>query len=418
MASRIEVSRKLKTAYTRATKGEKSVILDTFCQSTGLSRSCARGYLTSKTRGKKNVVRIDRRQSRPTKYSTAAKEKLVWLWRVMFMPCGKYLVAERAQWIAALEAHGELVLGQHGWTDSVRTEVLAMSAATVDRYLNPERARLKLKGISTTKPGALLRHSIKIRKAGDECEAEPGFMEVDTVAHCGPTLKGEFARTLTLTDVFTGWIHLEAMRNNAHVHIRSALDAAIDTIPYQVQGLDCDNGSELINYDVVNWAAGRQIFFTRARPYKKNDQAHVESKNNHVVRRYGFYYRYDTEAERQTLDQLWKVVCLKMNFFTATKKPIGWTSDAVGRRKRLYDNPKTPLERLLDADVLSIAQIQELKDQRDSLNPASLSREIVRLQCVLTSLAKAKTDSLMAVVEDAKRRRLKSMQGGLKVNPG
>ena len=418
MASRIEVTRQLKSAYSRATKGEKSAILDTFCQSTGLSRPSARRYLTSKTLGKKNIVRIDRRQCRPVKYSAAAKEKLVWLWRVMYMPCGKYLVAERAQWIASLEAHGELVPGQNGWTESVRAEVLSMSAATVDRYLNPERARLRLKGISTTKPGTLLRNSIKIRKAGDECEAEPGFMEVDTVAHCGPTLKGEFARTLTMTDVFTGWIHLEAMRNNAHVHIRAALDAAIDTIPSQVQGLDCDNGSELINYDVVDWAAGRKIFFTRARPYKKNDQAHVESKNNHVVRRYGFYYRYDTEAERQTLAALWKVVCLKMNFFTATKKPIGWASDAVGRRKRLYDEPRTPFERLLDADVLSVEQIQEIISLHDSLNPALLTREILRLQSILTGLAKTKTDNLTAEVEDANNKRLKTQQGGLKISSG
>jgi predicted transcriptional regulator len=150
MASRIEVTQQLKSAYSRATKGEKAAILDTFCQSTGLSRSSARRYLTSKTLGKKNIVRIDRRQCRSMKYSAAAKEKLVWLWRVMYMPCGKYLVAERAQWITSLEAHGELVPGQNGCTESVRAELLSMSAATVDRYLNPERARLRLKGISTT----------------------------------------------------------------------------------------------------------------------------------------------------------------------------------------------------------------------------------------------------------------------------
>lgn len=147
------------------------------------------------------------------------------------MPCGKYLVAARALWVTTLEKHGELVLNHAGWTESVRSEVLAMSAATVDRYLKDERDRLRIKGISTTKPGALLRNSIKIRKAGDEMEAEPGFFEVDTVAHCGPTLKGEFARTLSLTDVHTGWIHLEVLRNNAHVHIRSALDRAFSAIP-------------------------------------------------------------------------------------------------------------------------------------------------------------------------------------------
>lgn len=147
--------------------------------------------------------------------------------------------------------------------------MLQMSAATVDRYLKEERERLRLKGISTSKPGVLLRNSIQIRKAGDEMPPEPGFFEADTVAHCGPTLKGEFARSLVMTDVIVGWIHLEVLRNNAHVHIRNGLDAAIDGIPYQVEGLDCDNGSELINYDVLNWAAGKNIFFTRARPTGK-----------------------------------------------------------------------------------------------------------------------------------------------------
>ena len=333
----------------------------------------------------------------------------------MFTPCGKYLVAALPQWISSLEAHGELVLNQKGWSEEVRKELLSMSAATVDRYLKAERERLRLKGISTTKPGALLRNSIKVRKAGEEMEAEPGFFEVDTVAHCGPTLKGEFARTLTMTDVLTGWIHLEEMRNNAHVHIRAALDAAIDSIPYQVQGLDCDNGSELINYDVVNWAAGRDIFFTRARPYQKNDQAHVESKNNHVVRRYGFYYRYDTQEERRILSALWELVCLKINYFTATRKPIGWTTDEAGRRKRVYDTPQTPLERLLRAGVLSEEQIRELKQRREAINPAMLTRDILRLQCLLSGLAKAKTDDLALKVEEGKERRLKKQQGGVRV---
>jgi hypothetical protein len=358
---------------------------------------------------------MDRRRSRPSKYSTAARKKLLWLWRIMYMPCGKYLVADLPDWITSLEAHGELVLGQDGWTEEVRKELLGMSAATVDRYLKAERERLCLKGISTTKPGVLLRNSIKIRKAGDEAPAEPGFFEVDTVAHCGPTLKGEFARTLTLTDVVTGWIELQALRNNAHRHIRAALDAAMDSIPFQVQGLDCDNGSELVNYDVVRWAANRDIFFTRARPYRKNDQAHVESKNNHVVRRYGFYYRYDTIEELRTLALLWKLVCLKMNYFTATRKPIGWATDAAGRRKRIYDDPKTPLARLLASGVLSHQQAEELATQRDSVNPAELTRDMTRLQCILSGLAKEKTEQLTQETEEAKHRRLSKQQGGVHV---
>ena len=415
MVTRIEVTKQLKEGYHRAKKSEKTGIINNFCQSTGLSRSTARRYLTSPTLGSKNTERIDRRRSRPSKYSAASREKLIWLWRIMCMPCGKYLVEGLPDWVASLESHGELVPGQNGWTEEVRKELHSMSAATVDRYLKTERDRLRLRGISTTKPGVLLRNSIKIRKAGDEVSSEPGFFEVDTVAHCGPTLKGEFARTLTLTDVSTGWVHMEAMRNNAHKHIRTALDAAIEAIPFQVQGLDCDNGSELINYDVVEWAAGRDIFFTRARPYKKNDQAHVESKNNHVVRRYGFYYRYDTEEERKVLGALWELVCIKMNYFTATRKPIAWTEDAVGRRKRVYDKPQTPFSRLLQAEVLSSQQTLELIERRKAVNPAELTRNIVRLQCMLTGLAQEKTEHLIARVEEARQGRLNKQKAGVRV---
>ena len=190
MAARKEISAKLQRTYKRASKSDKSDILDTFCDSTGLSRSTARRYLQPNSQDRRKIIPIDRRKRRATKYSHAAKEKLLWLWRVMCMPCGKYPVADRALWIEALEAHGELVLDQDGWTASVREQILQMSAATVDRYLQAQRHKLRLKGICPTKPGALLRNSIQIRKAGDEVEKQPGFFEADTVAHCGPAMNG------------------------------------------------------------------------------------------------------------------------------------------------------------------------------------------------------------------------------------
>lgn len=411
MKARIEITKRLRRAYTRATKSEKSRVLDNFCGSTGLGRSTARRYLTSETMGRAQVVKLDKRKRKATKYSAAAKLKLSWLWRSMGMPCGKYLVASREQWIGALEAHGELVPGVEGWTKEVKQELLSMSAATIDRYLKKERDRLTLRGMSATKPGTLLRNAITVRKAGDEVEQEPGFFEADTVAHCGPTLKGEFARTLTLTDVHTGWIQLEVLRNNARVHMLGALEHAIAAIPFWVQGLDFDNGSEFINHDVINWSAERDIYFTRARPYRKNDQAQVESKNNHAVRKYGFYYRYDTEEERQTLADLWQQVTHKLNFFMPTKKPIGWTEDKNGRRKRIYDTPATPFERLLNAHVLSTTQVQALLLLRDSINPLDLTRNIVRCQNSLTRLASEKTHVL---TEQMTQRRQKALDGGFK----
>lgn len=415
VATRIEVTKQLKQAYKTATRSEKTVILDQFCATTGLSRVSARRYLTSPHLGVKNVTRIDRRRHRPTKYSAASKRVLVWLWRVMMYPCGKYMRQMLPEWITQLEAHGELRDGEHDYTPGVRAELLRMSAATIDRYLREYREALELKGISATRSGALLRTSITIRKAGDEAEHEPGFMECDTVAHCGPTLKGEFARTLTATCIHTGWTHLEVLRNSARVHMLQALERLEKGLPFAIAGLDCDNGSEFINDKVVEWAGDRKIFFTRSRPYKKNDQAVVESKNNHIVRKYGFYYRYDTPDEREVLAKLWHVVMLKTNFFTPTKKPMGWETDGQGRRRRVYDAPRTPYQRLLDAGVLSTAQEQALRAQYVKLNPVELSRDIVRYQGMLITKARWKTELLTAEVEDAKKNRRKRQTGGVKL---
>ena len=233
-----------------------------------------------------------------------------------------------------------------------------------------------------------------MRRAGDEAEAEPGFFEGDTVAHCGPTLKGEFARTLNLTDVHTGWVFTRTVRNNAHANILAGLKAADSEIPYGITGLDFDNGTEFLNMPVITWAGNKGIYFTRSRPYKKNDQATIESKNNHLVRKYAFYYRYDTADERVVLNRLWKLVNDRMNYLTPTIKPIGYASTAEGRRRRRYDKPQTPLDRLLAAGVLSPAQQADLLAYRDSLNPAQIGRQIADLQNRLLLLAKEKTEQI------------------------
>lgn len=326
------------------------------------------------------------------------------------------MAANLDQWITALERHGELVEGRDHYSQATRAEVLAMSGATIDRYLKEYRHELELKGIPTTKPGALLRNSIQIRTATSEVESVPGFFEIDTVAHCGPSVKGEFARTLSLTDVHTGWIHLEVTRNNAHRNILEALQTALGKIPFLVTGLDSDNGGEFINHDMIEWATSMDIYFTRSCPYTKNDQAHIESKNNHVVRRYGFHYRYDTDQERRVLAALWRVVCLKMNYFTPTRKPIGWKDNANGRRTRLYDQPATPYQRLIKAQILSPSQYAELDHLYHRLNPAELTREILHFQNTLTGLAGRKTEDLTAFVAQAQHHREQTYQGGIKIH--
>jgi len=397
MRSRAEVTTKYAKAYARAAKQDKGRILDAVVEVTGWSRDNARRRLTAAARtapGAGRAVAVRTRKPRTGKYSYDALKVLQRLWAVSGGQCGKYLAASMPVLLDALERHGELVDGVDRYSPSVRAELLAISAASIDRYLKTARDKDKIKGISTTKASPLLRSSITIRKAGDEVEAEPGFFEGDTVAHCGPTLKGEFARTVNLTCVHTGWVFTRSIRNNAHAHVLTALQGAVEQVPFAITGLDFDNGSEFLNHAVIGWAGDRGIYFTRSRPYKKNDQATIESKNNHLVRKYGFYYRYDTTDELRVLNRLWQLVNDRFNYLTPTKKPTGWSADAAGRRKRLYDKPATPLDRLLNSEVLSAAQRTELIAHRDRLNPADLARRISDLQTQLIVLAKDKTDQL------------------------
>jgi len=301
MSSRADITAKYAMAYKAASKKDRGRLLDEVVAVTGWSRDNARRRLAAAAKapspGKGRQVAAVARRRRANKYSYDALKVLHRVWAASGGQCGKYLVESMPLLLDSLEARGELIEDTDRYSQAVREELLAMSAATIDRYLKGARDGDKIRGIATTKASPVLRSSITIRKAGDEVEAEPGFFEGDTVAHCGPTLKGEFARTVNLTCVHTGWVFTRAIRNNAHLHVLGVLKAAVDEISFEVVGLDFDNGGEFLNHEVIKWAGERQIYFTRSRPYKKNDQATIESKNNHLVRKNGFYYRYDTPAE-------------------------------------------------------------------------------------------------------------------------
>jgi hypothetical protein len=158
--------------------------------------------------------------------------------------------------------------------------------------------------------------------------------------------------------------------------------------------LDC--GGEFINHEVAAWLRARDIEQTRSRPYQKNDQAHVESKNHHVVRKHAFYWRYDTPQELKLLNRLWQLVSLRLNFFTPTKKPIGYSTTADGRKKRIYDKPATPWQRLQASGVLDAQQLSAAAARVEGINPADLTRQITAIQMQLLDLAKTKTEALAA----------------------
>lgn len=281
MATRTEITTKYAKEYKKASRKTKSTILNEVIAVTGWTRDNARRCLSQAAKhppGPGRQVRKRPRKPRAQKYSYDAVKILQRVWAISGGQCGKYLHATMRILLHLLEAHHELIIGQGRYTTKVRRELLTMSPATIDRYLKPIRAKDAINGHSTTKPGTLLRSAITIRRAGDDVEDEPGFFEGDTVAHCGPVESGEFARTLNLTDFHTGWTYTRTVRNNAHTNILAGLKSAAREIPFAITGLDFDNGSEFLNQYVIEWAGSRGIYFTRSRPYKKNDRVEEQPR--------------------------------------------------------------------------------------------------------------------------------------------
>ncbi|WP_345602959.1 integrase catalytic domain-containing protein [Tomitella cavernea] len=393
MAARRQVTNKLRNQYRKASKADKGKILDRVVETTGMGRSTARRMLRGPALPDP-AEQVDGRTLRTRRFSDDARTLLEHVWALMGMPCGKYLVVMVDLWLPLLAEAGDL--DTPFATDETTAELKAMSAATVDWYLKPARDRMRIKGISTTTPAPLLRNSIAIRTCTDEAPDTPGVIEADTVAHCGPTLIGEFARTLTMTDIVTGWTENCSIRNNASKWILHGIEQLQDWFPFAMTTFDSDCGSEFINHEVAGWLQDRDIAQTRSRPYQKNDQAHVESKNNHVVRKHAFYWRYDTADELELLDRLWRLVSLRLNFFTPTKKAVGYTAGADGRRKRIYDKPATPWQRLQDSGTLDAQQLSRVSARIDGINPADLTRQINAIQMQLLDLARDKTEALAA----------------------
>ena len=325
MATKRQVTLRFRDEYVRASKKQKGVILDRMCETLGIGRSTARRLLAQA--GQHGNGAVPAARERPCRYSDQSRQLLVRVWVLMDMPCGKYLKAMLPQWLPVLRDCGELD-AYDGFTFS---ELMAMSASTIDRYLKPLRDAARPKGLAATRPaGELLRNSITIRKASDELDGLPGNVEADTVAHCGPSLKGEFCRTLTVVDFATGWTENASARNNAYRNLSQAEAMIEQRLPFTIRSYDNDNGSEFINTDFITHLQQLDIQQTRSRPYRKNDQATVESRNNHVVRKHAFYYRYEL-AELDLLNELWQLVSVKVNLFTPSKKPVGRSSTRDGR---------------------------------------------------------------------------------------
>lgn len=332
MATRKRLTNRFKSEYAKASKKQKGEILDRLV-AVGMGRSTARRLLKEPVAA---VPRASSGRGRRPLYSLEAQAALERLWLLMGMPCGPYMKAMMDQWIPALDANGELA----GISDAALAEVTAMSASTIDRRLRPLKQAASPKGMSLTSPArGHLRNSIRIRKATDEIARLPGLAEADTVAHCGPSARGEFARTLTMVDYATNWTVNVSTRNNAKSNIRKAVDEAIPRFPFAVTCFDSDNGTEFINDELVDWLQQRDIEQTRSRPYKKNDQATVESRNNHVVRKFAFYWRYDTPSSSTCSTSCGRRPTCCSTCSPRPGSPCGSNRDAMGAGRPYTTSP-------------------------------------------------------------------------------
>jgi hypothetical protein len=409
MRQKKAVTKELRDRYQRASKKEKTMMLNEFIRLTGYNRCYACQILKKKERllgylniaGKRIKYVADRKTKRKKKrfYDKEIFMVLKKIWIICDYICSKRLAPFLSEIIPVLEKHGEINL-----TTKVREKLFKVSAATIDRMLAETRKRYRIKGRSTTRPGSLLKKSIPIRTFADWDEKVPGFFEVDLVSHDGSAVRGDFLQSLNFTDVATGWVEMIAVKNKAQVWVFAGIKSIKERLPFSILGIDSDNGAEFINAHLLRYCRGGHITFTRSRPYRKNDSCFVEQKNYSVIRRTVGYSRYDTDKELNTLNELYSYLRLYVNFFQPVRKLI--KKERIGSKiiKR-YDEAKTPYRRVLASpDILDEIKVK-LKNQYAMLNPAELKRKITKLQNRLLKLnalkQKVREDLLEKSVESS-----------------
>lgn len=392
MAARREITKRFARGYAKADKAGKGEMLDALVAATGWTRDHARRAIRTASQ-RKGAAGQQQRKPRPRKYSYDALVVLQEVWRLSGQPSGKYFAAIMDDTLERLVRFRELGKVASRVSDAVLDELRRMSPATIDRYLKPHKDAAYPVALSATKPSHILRSSIPLRTAMDAPLTEPGFLELDTVAHCGHTLKGEFLWTLDATDPVTGWGMMRTVKNKAFTHVHGGLDWIAKHTPIPIAGMDFDNGGEFMNWSVIAWADDRDIPLTRGRPYQHNDNAHIEQRNGDWVRKHAFRYRYETEHEMALLNELWDLVMARKNHLLPCVKATGWATTSAGRKKRVYDKPRTPYQRLLDANVLDDKTATRLAREHAKLNPAGITRRINQIQQQLIELAAARTQS-------------------------
>lgn len=359
---------RIRAKYRLAAHKKRSKILDELVDLTHMPRKSLIRTLN------KNPRKPKKRQG-PN--STYKPEKIVpvlkTIWFAMDQPCSRKLKAALPHWLPFYELMYDCV------DNDTKEKIVSISTPTIDRILKPIKAKTERKRFCGTKPGTILKNQIPI-KVNQWSETDPGFVETDTVAHCGMSMDGDFIWSLTMTDILTGWTENRATWNKGAEGVCKQIKDVEDNLPFEIKGFDCDNGSEFLNWHVIkyfkNRPESRMVQFTRSRPYKKNDNAHVEQKNWTHVRELFGYDRFENPRLVDLMNDLYKNEwSLYQNHFMPNMKCIEKIK-VNSKYKKKYDEPKTPYERVLACDKIPKEAKEKLKAIHEKLNPFELKEGI------------------------------------------
>jgi len=360
----------LQVRYRKASRKERSIILDEFVKTTGYHRKYAIAVLNGRRKRVSGPIRRPRRKV----YGPEVGDALVMLVDLFDNICSRRLRAALDVELPRMHKAGTLQVSIECYK-----KLLAVSPSTMDR-LRDARQRLPGKRRRFTKPGTLLKDQIPIRTWADWTEDQPGFCEIDLVDHSGGiVIRGQdHAWTLCFTDINTSWTECVATPNKAQIHVFAAIKQARQRLPFPLLGIDSDNGSEFINNQLYRYCDQEHITFTRGRAGRKNDNAHVEQKNWSIVRRAVGYHRYDTPRQLDLLNSLYALLHYYGNFFLPVMK-LKEKVRTGSKVKRVYDEPQTPYARALNSTHLSETDRAELQEAYGHLDLLSLRRRIDEL---------------------------------------
>lgn len=373
--SKREYLRSIYGRYRQGRRTEKTAMLEEFCKVCGYNRKYAI-WLLSRPLSKAAARR--RISMRSATYSKASIAILAKVWQASGYLCSQRLKAALPQWLPWIKKHFEV-------NAKLQKELLAISARQMDRRLSSHKRSVKRRLYGTTRPGSLLKQMIPI-KTDHWDVALPGYLEIDLVSHSGASAAGEFIYTLDCVDIASGWVEREAVMGKGQLGIVAALKRVEQRLPFPLRGIDSDNGSEFINTHLFNFCQqrpkNRSVEFTRSRPYKKDDNAHVEQKNWTHVRKLLGWDRYDTVEALNAINFLYQQLRIFQNLFQPSMK-LSTKVRKGSRVIRRYDQPSTPLERVLQSPEKTLPQIQELNSTLKNTDPFELCGRIdQQLDCL------------------------------------